>query len=384
MLITSTMTAKIFDTIIVGAGISGLACAKRLQEYDEDFLLISENIGGRILTSEDGAVNYGAFFVCSDYYHVLQYVTLHSRIKLSDFCFHDNDDIYVLFEPKLLAYSFQFMKILKILYKFRKAFRLFRKTSETISQKKAIESDPFLHELYMKNAIDFVKEHKLQAGTDVYLSKGLYSTTFSTIKEMNAFSFLQFLLPLITPIYAFTFEKEKMIEPFRDKIVLDCVTEVQFKNGQYKIKSNDNIFYAKNVVLATEISTSQHFADVKKTNKPVSNHMLHIKGVPKDIIARKKYQLFSSGGDVQAIADLQNGTYLFYYKHKYPLIEKYFFESQVIASHFWDPAGTINGHTLIESNRGNNMYLIGDFNVAGLEESYITGIYGANQIIQSH
>jgi len=377
------MIAKIFDTIIVGAGISGLACAKRLQEYDEDFLLISENIGGRILTSEDGTVNYGAFFVCSDYYHVLQYVTLHSRIKLSDFCFHDNDDIYVLFEPKLLAYSFQFMKILKILYKFRKAFRLFRKTSETISQKKAIESDPFLHELYMKNATDFVKEHKLQTGTDVYLSKGLYSTTFSAIQEMNAFSFLQFLLPLITPIYAFTFEKEKMIEPFRDKIVLDCVTEVQFKNGQYKIKSNDNIFYAKNVVLATEISTSQHFADVKKTNKPVSNHMLHIKGVPKDIIARKKYQLFSSGGDVQAIDDLQTGTYLFYYKHKHPLIEKYFFEAQVIASHFWDPAGTINGHTLIESNRGNNMYLIGDYNISGLEESYITGLYSANQIIQS-
>ncbi len=83
MLITSTMTAKIFDTIIVGAGISGLACAKRLQEYDEDFLLISENIGGRILTSEDGAVNYGAFFVCSDYYHVLPYVTLHSRYSIT-------------------------------------------------------------------------------------------------------------------------------------------------------------------------------------------------------------------------------------------------------------------------------------------------------------
>ena len=29
------------------------------------------------------------------------------------------------------------------------------------------------------------------------------------------------------------------------------------------------------------------------------------------------------------------------------------------------------------------MYLIGDGNVAGLEESYITGIFGASQIIQS-
>jgi len=378
------MTAKTFNTIIVGAGISGLACAKRLQEYSEDFLLISKNIGGRILTSEDGTVNYGAFFVCSDYHHVLQYVTLKSRIKLSDFCFHNNDSIYFLFRPKLLAYSFQFMKILKILYKFRKTFRKFRKTSETISQKNAIERDPFLHGLYKKNAINFVKEHNLQAGTDKYLSKGLYSTTFSAISEMNAFSYLQFLLPLITPIYNFTFEKEKMIEPFQDKIVFDCVTDVQFKNNLYKIKSNDNTYHAKNVVLATEISRSKHFAGIKKTNKPVSTHMLHVRGKPKDIIARKKYQMFSPPSEVQAIADLEDGSYLFYYKNALPPLEKYFFKPQVLGNHFWDPAGTINGHILIESNRGNNLYLIGDYNVAGLEESYITGIFSANQIINLH
>jgi hypothetical protein len=61
----------------------------------------------------------------------------------------------------------------------------------------------------------------------------------------------------------------------------------------------------------------------------------------------------------------------------------YFSRYQIIDSHFWNPAGTINGHELIETNRGNNMYLIGDFNVAGLEESYITGLYCANQIIKS-
>lgn len=43
------MTSKVFDTIIVGAGISGLACARRLQQSDEDFLVISKDIGGRIL-----------------------------------------------------------------------------------------------------------------------------------------------------------------------------------------------------------------------------------------------------------------------------------------------------------------------------------------------
>ena len=63
----------------------------------------------------------------------------------------------------------------------------------------------------MTNAADFVKKQNIQSGTDAYLSKALYSTTFSKISEMNAFSFLEFLIPLITPIYTFTFKKEKMI-----------------------------------------------------------------------------------------------------------------------------------------------------------------------------
>jgi len=376
------MSTKIVDTIIIGAGISGLACAKKLQENNKDFLLISENIGGRILTSEDENINYGAFFVCSDYHHVSQFIKLGTRIRLRDFCFHENNDSFIMFEPKLIPYSFQFLKILKILYKFRKKFRILRKKTENISQKKAIENDHFLHSLYMKKATDFVKEHKLQTGTNTYLSKGLYSTTFSKTEEMNAFSFLQFLLPLITPIYTFKFEKEKMIKPLQDKIIIKTVTDIKTKNDHYRIKTKNKIFYAKNIVLATQINWSQRFADIKKTNKPASTHMLHIRGKPRDIIARKRYQLFSTTNNVQAIADLQDGTYLFYYKKQQPSLEKYFIKPQIIASHYWDPAGTINGHTLIECNRGKNMYLIGDYNVAGLEESYITGIYAANQIIK--
>ncbi|UCD14556.1 MAG: NAD(P)-binding protein [Thermoplasmatales archaeon] len=375
------MVAKICDTVIIGAGISGLACAKNLQENDRDFMIISENIGGRIRTSEDGTTNYGAFFVCSDYYHVLKHVTIRKRIKLSDFCFHNDDKIYVLFEPKLIAYIFQFMKTLKLLYKFRKSFRSFRRSSEKVSQKKAIENDPFLHQLYMQNAADFVKIHKMEKGTNRYLSQALYSTTFSQINEMNAFSFLQYLLPLITPIYAFKFEKEKMIEPFKERIFIGTVKNLIYKEGIYKIKFDRNIVHAKNVVLATQINWSKKFAGVKKTNKPVSTNMLHIKGNLANIFSKKLYHLFTPPSNVQAIANLKDGTFLFYYKGERPALENFFKDPEVIAQHYWNPAGTINGHTLIESDRGNNFYLIGDYNVASLEESYITGIYAANQII---
>jgi hypothetical protein len=377
------MIDKNFDTVIIGAGISGLACAKRLQDYDKDFLIISENIGGRILTSKDGTANYGAFFVCSDYHNVNQYVNLGSKIRLRDFCFHDNGSKYVLFEPKLLSYTLQFLKVIKILYKFRKAFRKFRITSEKISQKKAIENDPFLYDLYMTNAVDFVEKQSLQSGTETYLSKALYSTTFSNISELNAFSFLQFLLPLITPIYTFTFEKEKMIESFNDRILLNRVDNIEYKNQRYLIKLKNNKFSTKTLVLATEINWSKKFAGIKKTNKPISTHMCHIKGSPKQVISKKKYHLFSSNNNVQSVADLNDGSYLLYYKEKKPSLDNYFSRYKIIDSHFWNPAGTINGHELIETNRGNNMYLIGDYNIAGLEESCITGLYCANQIIKS-
>ena len=374
---------KLNKTIIIGAGISGLACARTLSKNGEDFIIISKDIGGRILTSQDGKVNYGAFFVCSDYDNVLKFVKLKSQIRLRDFCFHEGNKTFVLFEPKILKYFFQFVNVLKLLYKFRKAFRKLRKNSETISQKKAIEKDNFLHYLYMQNAAEFVKRYNIESGTKTYLAKGLYSTTFSTINEMNAFSFLQFISPLITPIYRFSFEKEKMIQPFQENILTDHVNDIIYKNGLYKIKTKENIFQSKNIVFATEIKWSKRFARVNKTNLPINTNMLHIKGDPKKIISRKNYQLFNPPDNVQAIADLNDGTYLLYYKDKQPILTHFFDNPQILAHKYWNPAGTINGHTLIESNRGNNMYLIGDFNIAGLEESYITGIYAANQIINS-
>jgi len=377
------MSERTFDTIIVGAGISGLACARQLSKCDQDFLVISKDIGGRILTSEDGSANYGAFFVCSDYDNFLKYSAIKSRIRLRDFCFHEKDKTYVLFEPKVVRYLPQFLKVEKLLYKFRKKLRLLREKSVDMSQKRAIEDDPFLYKLYIQNALDFVKENKLERGTDVYLSKALYSTTFSSVSEMNAFSFLQFLLPLITPIYTFKFEKEKMIKPFKENIKIGIVKDIKYTSNRYKIKSGNSFYYSKNIVLATDILWSKNYADVKKANKPVNTNMLHVKGKLKDKYEQKKYHLFSPPGNVQAIADLEDGTYLFYFKDNPNSVRDYFENPQIIASKEWKPAGTINGHNLIEFNRGKNMYLIGDCNIAGLEESYITGLFCAKQIMQS-
>ena len=55
------MNTKTAKTIIIGAGISGLSCVRQLQAHNEDFLLICKDIGGRILTSEDGPLTMVRF-----------------------------------------------------------------------------------------------------------------------------------------------------------------------------------------------------------------------------------------------------------------------------------------------------------------------------------
>jgi predicted NAD/FAD-dependent oxidoreductase len=61
-------------SVIVGAGISGLACARPLSDAGEHFTVVSPNIGGRIQQSADGAVPFGAFYVRADYEHVNRFV----------------------------------------------------------------------------------------------------------------------------------------------------------------------------------------------------------------------------------------------------------------------------------------------------------------------
>ena len=70
-----------YETVIVGAGIAGLACARRLHDSERSFLLITKNVGGRVRTSVDGTVNLGAYYVRDDYSHVNQFVDRGRRMK---------------------------------------------------------------------------------------------------------------------------------------------------------------------------------------------------------------------------------------------------------------------------------------------------------------
>ena len=108
--------------------------------------------------------------------------------------------------------------------------------------------------------------------------------------------------------------------------------------------------------------------------------MFHLSGKLCEEMEDCETNLFSDKNKILVLSHQNNNTYLFYSKSTKPKFEKYFKSYKILKHHFWNPAFNIVGSELLECKQSNNFYLIGDHNICGLEDSYITGIYAANQI----
>ena len=120
------MKNKTIETIIIGAGIAGLGCARQLAKHKKDFLVITENIGGRITTSSDGRVNYGAYFVLNNYRHILPLVKKGEKLHPFFVEFHDKRrHFYHL--VKMCRYPVQALRLLYLLHNFKSKYERFKK-----------------------------------------------------------------------------------------------------------------------------------------------------------------------------------------------------------------------------------------------------------------
>ncbi len=376
------MKEKIIDTIIIGAGISGLGCANQLQKHKKNFLVITEDIGGRIITSTNGKVNYGAYFVLDNYYHILKYVEKGQKLHPFKVDFHNKgkSNYHLL---KMAQYPFEAIKLLFLLHKFKSAYESFKKSCEQISQKETIENNPYLKDLYFQSASDFAKKNNISKIANKFLVEGVYMCTFMPLTLVSAFDFMRLCLGLIKPAYEFNFKMEKLIKNYADKIVIDSVIKIK-KTNNYEIHTKSGKTYlAKHIVLATPPHISKQLVNLKKTKKPSNAYMFHIKGELNANWNKGQFELFNSNSSIIFIRKQTDNTYVFYSKTKNPPLNTYFNQWNVIFRKDWKPAFNLTGNTLIGSKYDKNLYLIGDHNVIGLEDSYITGLYAANKICKS-
>ena len=373
---------KVIDTIIIGGGVSGIGCAKQLKKHNyEDFLVITEDIGGRICTSENGLVNYGAYYISEYYSNVLKFVKKSKKFKLLrlDFNGFKNTTYTIL---GVFLHPIQLFRLFILVNKFRREYDKFREQCKFENQKKLIEENPFLNRIYHARVYDFIKEEKIEDISKKFAQGAVYLCTFLPLSKVYAFDFIRICLGMLIPSYEFVFRKDKFIKGIEEKIKIDCVINIEKEDSLYKIiTKNNKTFYTNNLVVATPIHISKKLLNLKEIKEPATAYMFHVNGTLKEEWGDSQYELFTGKHDTIAIGKQIDGTILYYSKEDKPNLEKYFEDYEIILKKKWSPAFNITGDILLDSNQGKNLYLIGDYNIAGLEDSFISGIYAGNKIL---
>lgn len=373
------------SVLIIGGGVAGIGCAKTLHEAGIPFTLITKAVGGRIIESTNQAVNYGAYYITADYQHILPLVTRHRRISIFNFEFHHPAKAYSILNIRTARYLPQLLRLRHLLFEFRNHLRQLRQDALNEEQSVVLQRDPYLWKLTNQTAVEFVKEHHLTELFRDYISEVLYATDFVTLPDMQAGYMLGLAQPMITTTYEYSFDAAAVTKPFQASILLDEVTVLQRDAGDsYTITTKQHsTLQFHSVVLAVPTPTMQQLLHTTEGKGPVRAFMYHLRGTVKPGYAKRRYNVFGDTDRLCTIATQSDGTYLVYSRVPLTDFSELFSDYQLITSKVWDPAFNLVGQSLTKQDRGDNLYVAGEHNICTLEDSYITGVYAARQIIKN-
>jgi hypothetical protein len=256
--------------------------------------------------------------------------------------------------------------------------------SVVMSQARAIHSDPYLWHLYRQPASDFIRQHRIDTIARHYLAPGLHGTTFQPLSRLTAFVLLLGALPVIVPIYEFSLRSEILRRGWSRNLLEDTVAGIAPLGNSYRVDTQRNgTFLADHIVMATPAGASQRLLGLPEVKDPVRIHMFQIAGTLHRPWRNADIHLFADDNPVCVIARQADGSVLVCSHTQTPAFDHYFSTWEVIEHTYWNPAFNLVGDTLLECEQAPGLYLIGDHNVCGLEDAYITGLYAANSIAES-
>ncbi len=376
--------ARRCETVIIGGGIAGLACARRLHDSQRPFLLVTEDVGGRICTSTDGAVNLGAYYVRSDYSHVNQFVDRGRRIKRRRILRGDVDGSFTRSDRPLLRHPAQIVRFLRLMREFRRHYESFKRDCLLVSQAEAIRADPLLWGLYHEPASRFIERHRIEDVNRSYLAPAVRATAFTPVDRLTAFTLLVGVLDFVIPTFEYRFRFDVLTDGFDHAVLLDSVTDVESNADHYEIRTRaGGDVAADNVVVATPVAVSARLLDLGPVKSPVSAHTFRVKGDLLQPWAAAMISLFPEGDTILGLARQADGSTLLSTAVSDPDFARIFGTWEVVDRRDWNPAFHLVGTALLECEQKPGLYLVGDHNVCDLEDAYITGVHAANRILAS-
>ncbi len=370
------------ETVIIGGGIAGLACARRLHDEQRPFVLITENVGGRIKPSADGRVNLGAYYVRSDYAHVNRFVDRGRRIARRSLLRGSEDGSWTHSDLPLLLHPRQTIRFLRLMRRFRSHYEAFKRACLLVSQAEALRADPVLWGLYHEPASRFIERHRIEDITHSHLAPAVRATAFRSPDDLTAFTLLVGVLDFVLPIYEYTLRSAVLTNGFVDEVLIDSVIAVDAGTDHYVIRTRGGIeAVADNVVVATPTHVSARLLELGPVKAPVSAHLFLVAGDLRQPWTSAMISIFPEGDPLLAIARQVDGSALVSTTVADPDFSRLFDRWDVVEHHHWNPAFHLLGTALLDCEQQRGLYLIGDHNVCDLEDAYLTGLYAAGRIV---
>lgn len=280
---------------------------------------------------------------------------------------------------------FRFSKVMK---KFQQSMNRLRLEAPFTCQKELMEKDPLLKHLVEQSAAEFVREHGLEKFNEQLLGPVANIVVFRSYKEINAFNYCIALLATTNgACYAdFTQTVARLTRGYEGKIHLEKVISLQENEdgASFYVKAEENSYQACNVVIATPARNTADFYE-KAPSDVLNNmiHVIHVKGK-----RRKKYKpgkslTFKAGNDVECFFAQKDDFDILYATTPEPDFDRYYPRYEIVDRLSWKTGTQLAKDKWRPLQLKNNLFAIGDYNICGLEDSFLTGLFAANKIISN-
>lgn len=377
----------IHDVVVVGAGIAGLNAAHRLIDNGADVLVVADTVGGRTVYDEGQQVNFGTYFVMTNYHHAKKYVVEKQWINPLTCRFFDEDGrSYELLSVNTLKRLPGALAFAGAMAEFIRHYERFKKTCEFMSQRDAMDLDPYIRKLYDQPASAWIKEHHIGGFAKDYITKFSYACTGVDAEAINALDFCNVTHGLVLQMRLFTFDAEAQERALGDHFVKDLVTSHEEADGVHTvITAGGRSVRARNVIFATPAyDTARLLGLDDSVVRPTSAlYVENVKGRMRSELDRADMNLFPFSSPVIFTAKQPVGTYLVYSREPDIDKDRLFVEWELVGRKEWPKAEYVVGNSYIEQQYGPSTFVAGDHNGLGLEPAAISGLYAANQVLKT-
>lgn len=376
----ASSSQQFHEVIIIGSGLSGLGCATRLQEHGVEFCIIGDHLGGRVATSPNGQVNYGAYYITKDCTTLLPFLSQKTPMHFRDFHYHRDHRHYHLFSPKVLKHALALFRLWRDLREFRTHFLSMRRRASHESRESLVESDLVLRKYYHQTAKDYIREQGLEALVSEFLEEPLWASFFVDPRAVPTFVFLQCLLPMIVPSYSFVLNFSNIVAPFRHNLIQDHIIAFQRLDDGFKLTSQHGTdYFCRRVVFATPMTVTNTFLPPQPIKGSIECSFMHIHGSIKSEYDAPGFTVFPVK-DHTVISREQDGSYLYFYTGPQS-IATYFSRWSVIQQASWTPALFLLGDSYVTLSPEPHIFLATDHDVASTEDAFLNGMYTAKLVL---